>query len=274
MIKPLETILMPSHIMLERNYLSAINSIRLSQAIARAKTPFTGNKSGVNAVLWSLKIADITMNGDLRQSFDNAPTVLLLAAGGSVRFGSDKRSFVLDSKKTLLQQSISQYKDIGLEVFVCLSGRRDDDFLASMLLRESVGCLRCSRAAEGMGGTLSEGVSAIGDVPGILVALADMPGLLSQTVLRILENADSERIVYPVFEGRRGHPVLFGRRYLSLLRELSGDAGASKLLRENVENCVPVPVVDPGVLLDVDTLGDIQGIERLLQGRSSTGEST
>ncbi|WOJ93261.1 nucleotidyltransferase family protein [Congregibacter variabilis] len=199
--------------------------------------------------------------------------VLLLAAGFARRFGSDKRSVLMYSRNTLLMQSISQYKDLGFDVLVCLSARAQDDVLASMLRAESIACLRCVRAEEGMGATLSEGVAALGDVPGVLVALADMPGLLSQTIMQLVEHADSHRIVYPVYEGRRGHPVLFGRRFLSQLKALSGDVGGSNVLMDNAESCVPLAVDDAGAVLDVDTPGDLQRVQRLLQERASDGES-
>lgn len=213
------------------------------------------------------------MNRDLSSIVESGFAVLLLAAGAAKRFGSDKRSALIDSRNTLLFHSIYQYKDLGFDVLVCLSARAQDDALASMLCAESIACLRCVRAGEGMGATLSEAVATLGDVPGVLVALADMPGLLPQTILQILENADSNRIVYPVYEGRRGHPVLFGRRFLPRLRTLSGDVGASKVLMENAHSCVPLSVDDASVLLDVDTPEDLQRVERLLQERSSVGES-
>jgi len=55
MIKPLEAIPIPSHIMLQRHYLSAINSIRLSEAIARAKTAFTGIKMRFKCEVFEVK---------------------------------------------------------------------------------------------------------------------------------------------------------------------------------------------------------------------------
>ncbi len=213
------------------------------------------------------------MSPDLSPNVGPGFAVLLLAAGAATRFGSDKRSSLMESRNTLLFKSISQYTNLGFDVFVCLSARAQDDVLASKLHTESIACLRCARAEEGMGATLSESVATLGDVPGVLVALADMPGLLPQTILQILNNADVNRIVYPVYEGRRGHPVLFGRRFLPQLRMLSGDAGGSKVLMENADSCTPLTVDDAGVVLDVDTPGDLQRLERLLQERSSAGES-
>ncbi|WOJ96682.1 nucleotidyltransferase family protein [Congregibacter brevis] len=209
------------------------------------------------------------MNTDSNQNAREDSLVLLLAGGSAKRFGSDKRREIIDSEKMLIEKTISQYLNIGIEVLVCLSSRGGDDSLEEHLREQSVECLRCRRANEGIGGTLAESAAAIGDVSKLVIALADMPALLPRTILTLLEHADSEHIVYPVYGARRGHPVVFGGRFLPLIKLLSGDRGASKLLEQNAAQCVAVEVNDPGVLLDVDTPEDLRKLRGLLQARSS-----
>ncbi|MDP5071589.1 MAG: nucleotidyltransferase family protein [Congregibacter sp.] len=213
------------------------------------------------------------MNRDPHTNFSEETIVLILAAGRARRYGLDKRGAQVELSQTLLQKTISQYQKLNLRILVCLSARAEDDFLESLLLADSVECLRCSRAEEGMGGTLAQAVTRIGEVPAVLVALGDMPGLMPATISTLLENMHSDCVVYPVFEGLRGHPVLFGRRFLSVLKALGGDSGASKLLAENADSCVAIPVNDPGVLLDVDTPDDLEAMAQLLYARSSAGVS-
>jgi molybdenum cofactor cytidylyltransferase len=64
-------------------------------------------------------------------------------------------------------------------------------------------------------------------------------------------------IVVPVFDGKRGHPVLFAARYFTRLCALSGDTGARGILNAHPERVSAVPVDDPGTLLDVDTPEDL-----------------
>lgn len=197
------------------------------------------------------------------------PTVVLLLAGGfSRRFNGDKRIAFVDSRNTLLEQSISQFQDLGLRVMVCLAATERDDGLAAILHRGSVECLRCSRSEEGMGATLADGVEALGEVERIVVALADMPALMPETIARLLKNSTSENIVFPILNGKRGHPVVFGRRFFSQLQTLSGDRGAGKIVEDNAGSCVPLSVDDPGVLLDVDTSEDLERLRVHLQTRS------
>jgi molybdenum cofactor cytidylyltransferase len=64
--------------------------------------------------------------------------------------------------------------------------------------------------------------------------------------------------VQPSYQGKRGHPVLFGRDFWPQLAALSGDAGARTVLQLNAEAVQIVELDDPGVLQDVDTQQDWQ----------------
>ncbi|MVW73179.1 MULTISPECIES: NTP transferase domain-containing protein [unclassified Bordetella] len=93
------------------------------------------------------------------------------------------------------------------------------------------------------------------EISACVVALADMPWVRTDTIRTLLDHAEATRIVVPVYQGRRGHPVVFGASYFSDLAELQGDAGAKALLqRYGVKE---VECDDPGILRDIDVPGDL-----------------
>jgi molybdenum cofactor cytidylyltransferase len=59
------------------------------------------------------------------------------------------------------------------------------------------------------------------------------------------------------FEGKRGHPVGFSRKYGSLLAALDGDEGARSIIAARQFALCLVDVEDPGVLRDVDRPSDL-----------------
>jgi molybdenum cofactor cytidylyltransferase len=118
--------------------------------------------------------------------------------------------------------------------------------------------------AEGIGASIRAGVRALEPAPdGVLVCLGDLPGLRAQSVQALLDAFAPERICVPVYGGRRGHPVLFARRFLAQLAELTGDRGARGILAAHPHAVCEVPVADAGVALDVD---DAQQLERAQSG--------
>jgi molybdenum cofactor cytidylyltransferase len=63
-------------------------------------------------------------------------------------------------------------------------------------------------------------------------------------------------IVVPTYQGRRGHPVLWGRAHWPAFQALAGDEGARGLLEALRAYVVEVCVDDPGILKDFDTPQD------------------
>jgi molybdenum cofactor cytidylyltransferase len=71
---------------------------------------------------------------------------------------------------------------------------------------------------------------------------------------QLVQNA----VVYAQFKGRRGHPVGFSAELYSELVTLDGDEGARRLVSRYPS--LGLEVNDPGVLVDVDTLADLESV--------------
>jgi molybdenum cofactor cytidylyltransferase len=182
--------------------------------------------------------------------------ILLLAAGQSRRFGSDKRVASLEGGQTLLCATLAHISATSLPVQICL--RPDDAALQLELETKGFSCLRCDRAGEGMGATLAQGVAAIPDWDAVIVMLADMPWVQSATLRALVSKVTHDTIVVPVYQGRRGNPVAFGRMYFPALARCQGDQGARSLLRSHEQQVRDVRVDDPGVLRDIDCPADLE----------------
>ena len=68
---------------------------------------------------------------------------------------------------------------------------------------------------------------------------------------------DGAGIVATQFDGKRGHPVGFSRKYGALLAALGGDEGARSIVAARPSALRLVDVDDPGVLRDVDRPSDL-----------------
>ena len=174
---------------------------------------------------------------------------LVLAAGRSRRFGSDKRRFLLDGKP-LLQHTVEAVLEAGLPCRVCLRPGEGD--LSLLLNLPGVVYQECDRADEGMGATLAQGVAACSDWLGLLVVLGDMAWVQPGTLAMIARALDDARIVQPHYRGRPGQPVGFGRNFFPELELLRGDRGGRSLLVRHGAALCEVPVDDPGIHRDLD----------------------
>lgn len=186
---------------------------------------------------------------------------LVLAAGFSLRFGSDKRLYrrTPDAPPMLietLQKYVSSFDVCGVVI------RPDDVEITEIIensFEERVGVLMSESAHLGMGASLASGVRKFGlDCPrlrALFVAHGDMPCVRTSSLITLRESIRNlpATIVRPESNGTPGHPVGFARRFFKEIAHLTGDTGARTILERHPNAVRPVNLQDPGVCLDFDT---------------------
>ncbi len=181
---------------------------------------------------------------------------LVLAAGASRRMGGANKLLLSVRGRPLVSWPAGALGGAGLEPVVAVVGR-DAGAVARALSGLDVLCVRNDRYRDGMGASLAAGVRALPrEVDAVAVVVGDLPGLRPELVAAVVAafRSDPRGIAVPVFQGRRGHPVVFDLgRYRPALEALSGDRGARDLLAAHPGDLLEVPVDDPGAVQDVDT---------------------
>lgn len=181
----------------------------------------------------------------------------MLAAGYSRRFGADKRRLELADGRSLLSASLALPCSMLEEVWLVL---RPDEAPAALDLPTGVRIVQNPATAQGMGHSLAAGAERLLAESGaetVAIFLADMPSIRRDSLEVLMACASSDNIVLPSYQGKRGHPVLFGRAFWPQLATLSGDAGAKPVLLQHPEAVRIVELNDPGVLQDIDTPADL-----------------
>ena len=174
---------------------------------------------------------------------------MILAAGESRRFGSDKREFPMADGRTMLATTLAAYRDAFDAVFLVLKPA-DASHLS---VPGGVRPVYAPDSALGMGHSLAAGVRAGRHLDFLFVALADMPDIRAKTLNRLRAAMDgTASIVQPVYRGRPGHPVGFGSVHFDALESLTGDIGAKGVVAANGDRTRRIDVDDPGVLTDFD----------------------
>lgn len=181
---------------------------------------------------------------------------LVLAAGYSQRFGSDKRSQCLDSGQTLLEASLALPCARLDEVWLVL---RPDERPPSGL-SDTVRIVQSASTCLGLAHSIAAGADRITRGSGadaLAIFLADMPFMRPATLDALLAVCDGEHICVPTHGEQPGHPVVFGRSFWSELCQLTGDSGARTVLQRHAHAVRRIAVDDPGILLDIDRPADL-----------------
>jgi molybdenum cofactor cytidylyltransferase len=182
---------------------------------------------------------------------------ILLAAGASKRFGSDKVMHPLTGQTPVALTALARLRAAVPHVIAVV--RPGATMLENLLSEAGATVILCANAEDGMGASLAAAVSASGDVAGWVIALADMPYIRPETISKIAAAlAAGADIVAPVYRGERGHPVGIAARFRPQLLALRGDAGARSVLKEHAGLVKLIEVDDPGVCRDIDTPEDLR----------------
>lgn len=203
--------------------------------------------------------------------------VLVLAAGGGSRLGGGKMllpwkgvPLVLHPVRAALAMRPRHpvFVVVGHEadpVRRALEG--DADIFANVRILEN------GRWREGQSGSLRIGVEAVHDATkpeqlrGLVVMLGDQPLVETATLNLLAERHLAGQAALspvlatrPVYNGRRGNPAVLSPDLFPRIARLRGDAGARGILRELGDRLLEVPVPDPGVVRDIDTMDDYEAL--------------
>lgn len=181
----------------------------------------------------------------------------MLAAGFSRRFGSDKLLHPLADRVPIGLAAARHLRSALPETLVIINA--DEKELAALLTQDGFPVTVCPQAHNGMGASLAWGVEQTARASAWIIAQADMPFIRPATICEVAEAVEHPTaLAAPEFQGKRGHPVGFGRAYGEELRRLTGDEGARAILRRHEKHLRRLVCDDPGIIADIDMPADLE----------------
>jgi molybdenum cofactor cytidylyltransferase len=185
---------------------------------------------------------------------------IVLAAGSGSRFGGRKLLAPWGQGVLLDAALAAAFAAPARSVTVVTGSDAEAVAAAARAFDPRVRIVHAADHAEGMGASLRTGIASLpADAGGALVFLGDMPRVPLRVLAPLAEAlAAGAPAAAPIFQGRRGNPVLLGRELFPDLLKLTGDAGARSVLQGLGERLALVEAPDDGVLFDVDERGDLQ----------------
>lgn len=187
------------------------------------------------------------------------PGAVLLGAGRSLRFGTDKR-LALIGQRTVAETTAQVYAGAFEQLRIVL--RPGDTTLASLLAPYGQ-IVFAEQADLGMGHSLAAGVTDL-NWQWAFVGLLDMPFVGNATLATLRQRAgDSEQLILRprlTADSRvapHGHPMGFHHSLFAAMTQLQGDSGARDLLQAHASDIEDVGFSDTGIVRDIDTPEDL-----------------
>ncbi len=186
---------------------------------------------------------------------------IYLAAGNSRRFGKNKLCEPFGSKLLYqhgldkLSTAVKKYKNASLTVVSQYKEILDDTkkkgFLAVFGENSQKGISYSIKSA-------LESIPNLGTDDYILFLVADQPYISLNAILKLMNTVEEKPLcACTCYNDELYNPALFSSRLMPELRNLSGDCGGKKIIRNHLEDCVLVSFDSPKETLDIDTSADL-----------------
>lgn len=159
---------------------------------------------------------------------------IVLAAGQSTRMGPQTNKLLEDlAGKPLIERPIAAVTQAGIAPVVVVTGFEAERVEAALQGR-AVRCVRNPEWRAGMAKSIGVGAAhlfaetEVDEIDAVMILLGDLPDLDVAVVKRMLDAyrelteaiPPADALLAAAAKGRRGHPVLFGRRYFPELAAL------------------------------------------------------
>jgi len=198
------------------------------------------------------------------EAIESRLAAIVLAAGCSSRMAEFKPLLPL-AGSTALERCIGLFLDAGVAEVIAVLGHRAEE-LQPIAERAGARWVCNSHYEQGMFSSVVAGCRALaGGVEAAFMLPADIPLVRPHTIRQMAAAfvARQAGIVYPVFEGRRGHPPLIARKILMEAAKGGAMGPLSDLLARHESEAIDQPVAVRGIHMDMDTPADYDSLRAL-----------
>ncbi|WP_209324367.1 nucleotidyltransferase family protein [Brevibacterium renqingii] len=199
------------------------------------------------------------------EQVNEAPSLLLLAAGSGTRMGGPKALLRRTDGTALLTDQVERMltaaaaRGLASDVIVVLGPVSAQ---ASLLVPRSARIVENSDHRQGLSSSLCAGLRAVPhSAAGVVISLLDLPDVPAEAHGRLLDVTAPETLARAQWNSVPGHPVALGREHIAeALASAAGDEGLRAMLRRHsgsggVTGVECADLLPPGSdgLVDVDT---------------------
>jgi len=178
---------------------------------------------------------------------------LVLAAGESRRMGAPKLLLPFGDK-TIIEHIVDNINQSKADKILVVLGSHREEILSKMADRPVLTVVN-HRYREGMLSSIQTGFEALPkDTAAALVCLGDQPLIPFSVIDALIEVFQKTKrgIVLPVYQKKRGHPILIDLKHKQEVLNLSPDLGLRALVHNHPQDVQEVEVDTPHILKDID----------------------
>ena len=202
---------------------------------------------GIHTVWGSLKKKEYHHICDL--------SLIMLAAGNSRRFGSNKLLYEIDGVPMYLR-TLEKLQKAASELGNCeIIVVTQYEEIAAKAQESGVRVLINPHPERGISSSMQIGLAAAKESSACLFTVSDQPWLTAETIVDLVRKFLSEHkgMACTLLGAKTGNPCIFSRKYYQELMEITGDKGGKQIINRHPDDVTYLEMKDARELVDIDT---------------------
>ncbi|MEW5821850.1 MAG: nucleotidyltransferase family protein [Cyanobacteriota bacterium] len=184
-------------------------------------------------------------------------TAIVLAAGLSTRMGKFKQLLPYKNK-TVITHIVDEIIKSDISEIIVVTGY-NKELIEKELVDHKINLVYNQYFQQGMHTSVITGVNKLSNkTDAFMLFLGDQPEINFNLInnLILFFNSSCKGIIIPSYLNKRGHPVLFDKKYIDVARNTNPDTGLKQLLNDYPEDIEYFISQNDSILFDIDTPKD------------------
>ena len=188
-------------------------------------------------------------------------SAILLAAGQSKRMNGENKLSKESQGIPLIKHSVKNILASSIDELIVILGYQKDIIEKLIDKNEKIKIIFNKDFESGMASSIKTGLDNLSEKSeAFFICLGDMPMVSHNIYDQLVKSKDNKEIIVPTYKGQQGNPVLFDKSMKEKIINISGDAGAKKILELNKDKILNLKINDQSITRSFNTQDDFSSL--------------
>ena len=181
-------------------------------------------------------------------------SAILLASGQSKRMNGENKLTKKIQGIPLIKHSVKNILSSSVDELIVVLGYQKKIIEKLIGKNEKIKTVFNENFENGIASSIKTGLNHFSEkTEAFFICLGDMPLVNYNIYNQLIKSKDNKKIIVPIYKGKQGNPVLFDKSMKEKIMNISGDAGAKKILESNKDKILNLEINDQNITKGFDT---------------------
>ena len=188
-------------------------------------------------------------------------SAILLAAGLSKRMDGENKLAKKIQDIPLIKHSVKNILASSVNELIVVLGHQKEIIEKLIDKNEKIKFVFNKDFESGMASSIKTGLNNLSEkTEAFFICLGDMPMVNQDTYNHLIKSRNDKEIIVPTYKGQQGNPVLFDKSMKGKVIDISGDAGAKKILELNKDKILNLEINDQSIAKGFNNQDDFSSL--------------